>query len=84
MGLNAEKFEKWVSTNDGVYVVEELSEEQLTAELVSKTSKKEKESDISDGESCEKDHEPDEELERLTTSAAEMRECHRRLATGLE
>ena len=84
VGLNAEEFKKWVSVDNGVDVVEELSEEQLTAELVSKISKKEKVTDVSDEEDCEKDHEPVEESERATTSAAEMRECLRRLATGLE
>ena len=78
VGQREEEFRNWVSIDDDVLTVKERTEEEFTEELVSMIQN-------NDGLVVEvSDDDDNGEPEEETPSAAEMRECLRRLVLGLD
>ena len=79
-GLTQKEFDAWLAIDDDVPIMQELTEEGKTKELVTEILEKDNPEPVSE----DMDSDSDDEAKEPTPSAAEMRRCLHRLGVGLE
>ena len=77
--LTQEEFDAWVAIDDNVPITQELSEEEMTKELVTGILETDKPKQAS-----EDDRDDSDDEEEPTPTAAEMRRCLHRIGVGFE